>query len=341
MAGDETLESLPRLSRSLLTPGPQPPISHFGLTLLRHVVATALRYSLYQLGMPVPDAPPIRILSLRLYLDATPLEKLLGDPPGGERLLAALLQPSAGISATLPTSIRAAATLHRLRLRLGLHRRRRGRPIDAEGSLRERLWGSFEDRLQRSQPRLGDAMLNEILAVLRQQDVAPEEPAVFLGRQAWKALSGGRCDYSQLGPLDPLHPSWAEDEQRYANLLGKVRPMPMPTLRAGSRGSFREAYRGFLSEVRPSLSALGENAEAEGVVERGEDLFFIPLQLCDELLGERRPTWLDAAVATNRQEYEGLLRAPEHADEIHGSPALAEPVDRSADWQLAPVLAMA
>ena len=79
---DETPESLPRLSRSLLTPGPQPPVSHFGLTLLRHVIATALRYSLYQLGMPVPDAPPIRILSLRLYLEATPLRALLGDLAG-------------------------------------------------------------------------------------------------------------------------------------------------------------------------------------------------------------------------------------------------------------------
>lgn len=111
MAAEETPESLPQLSRSLLTPGPQPPVSHFGLTLLRHVVATALRYSLYQLGMPVPDAPPIRILSLRLYLEATPLRALLGDLAGGERLLAALLQPSAGVSATLPTSIRTAAAL--------------------------------------------------------------------------------------------------------------------------------------------------------------------------------------------------------------------------------------
>ncbi len=115
----------------------------------------------------------------------------------------------------------------------------------------------------------------------------------------------------------------------------------MPTPRAGSRGSFREAYRGFLSEVRPSLVAFGENAEAEGVIERGTDLFFLPFQLCDELLGKQRPAWLAGAVATNRQEYEGLLRAPEHSDEIHGSPALAEPVDRSVDWELAPVLAMA
>ena len=338
MAAEETPESLPQLSRSLLTPGPQPPVSHFGLTLLRHVVATALRYSLYQLGMPVPDAPPIRILRLRLYLEATPLRALLGDLAGGERLLAALLQPSAGVSTTLPTSIRTAAALHRLRLRLGLHRRRRGKRVAAEGSPREQLWCSFEDRVQRAQPRLGDAMLAEILAVLRKQDVASEEPAVLLGRQAWRALSGGRCDYSQLGPLDPLHPSWAEDEPRYANLLDRIRPIE--TTRAGSRGSFREAYRGFLSEVRPSLVAFGENAEAEGVVERRTDLFFIPFQLCDELLGKRRPAWFDVTVATNRQEYEGLLQTAEHADEIHGSPALAEMVDRSADWELAPVLAM-
>ncbi len=61
---------LPRISRSLLTPGAQPPLSQFGLTLLRHVVATSLRYSLYQLGLPLPESPPVRLLGLRLFLDA-------------------------------------------------------------------------------------------------------------------------------------------------------------------------------------------------------------------------------------------------------------------------------
>ena len=73
----------PALSRALLTPGPLPPLSHFGVTLLRHAVGTGLRYALYQLGLPVPEAPPVRIVRLRLYLDDARFVPLLAETPGG------------------------------------------------------------------------------------------------------------------------------------------------------------------------------------------------------------------------------------------------------------------
>ena len=56
------------LSRALLVPGPLPPSSHLGLTLLRHVAASGLRYALYHLGLPLPESPPVRFVRLRFAL---------------------------------------------------------------------------------------------------------------------------------------------------------------------------------------------------------------------------------------------------------------------------------
>src|SRR5258706_3258425 len=62
-------EARPAYSRSLLLPGPLPPLSHFGITLLRYAVGTGLRYALYHLGLPLPDSPPVKIIRLRPDLD--------------------------------------------------------------------------------------------------------------------------------------------------------------------------------------------------------------------------------------------------------------------------------
>src|SRR5262245_47390206 len=83
----------PTLSRSLLTPGPQPPLSHLGATLLRHVIGTVVRYSLYQLGLPMPESPPVRILRLRVLLDSAPLLLALQGQAAGPEIAAALLDP--------------------------------------------------------------------------------------------------------------------------------------------------------------------------------------------------------------------------------------------------------
>src|SRR5947199_10589898 len=98
----------PVYSRALLLPGPLPPLSHFGVTLLRHAVGTGLRYALYQLGLPIPEAPPVRIVRLRLYLDDGKLAPLLADAPGGAEVVAALSDP--GGVGVLPPGARALAT---------------------------------------------------------------------------------------------------------------------------------------------------------------------------------------------------------------------------------------
>src|SRR5688572_10012940 len=85
--------SLRTLSRSLLAPGPQPPLSHLGASLMRHVWGTVVRYSLYQLGLPMPEGPPVRILRLRVFLDAVPLAAAVRSHPGGAEVMSALLLP--------------------------------------------------------------------------------------------------------------------------------------------------------------------------------------------------------------------------------------------------------
>src|SRR3954447_3511126 len=110
-------EQRPAYSRALLIPGPLPPLSHLGVTLLRHAAGTGLRYTLYHLGLPVPEVPPFRTIRLRLYLDARELRSLLTHTPGGEDVLAALLEP--GGTGTSPQVIRplsSALGFHRLRL---------------------------------------------------------------------------------------------------------------------------------------------------------------------------------------------------------------------------------
>ena len=117
MAVGESHPSLPTISRSLVTPGPMLPSTHFGITLFRHVVSTGLRYSLYQLGMPIPDAPPVRLTGLRLFLDSVPLNDLLAEADGGAAILRALLSPSSCAVEELPQGPAIAAALHRTRLR--------------------------------------------------------------------------------------------------------------------------------------------------------------------------------------------------------------------------------
>jgi len=331
---------LPRISRSLLTPGAQPPLSQFGLTLLRHVVATSLRYSLYQLGLPLPESPPVRLLGLRLFLDAKPLEELLTGTDGGSEILAALVDPGGASVEALPPRLRATAAFHRWRLRLGLRRARRSlswRPDDS----RQRQWVAFEECLRAQQRSLGDAMLAEILAVLQRREARSRgaRPGGALGSAAWKALQGSTSSFSSLGPLDPLRPSWAEDCDHYRGLIAGLHAEALedPLPRPGLRGSCRETYRYFLSEVSSALRSFRDSAVGDDVMSDGEDLFFVPFQLCGELTGDRRPAWFDAAVATNRAERAGLLESLEHPDEMRGSPALADQIDRTADWDLAPL----
>ena len=78
-------------NNDLLLPGTQPPVSHFGVTLLRHVVVTGLRYTLYHLGLDLPDKAPLRIHALRLYFDAPAVRQLLDGYGAGRAVAGALI----------------------------------------------------------------------------------------------------------------------------------------------------------------------------------------------------------------------------------------------------------
>ncbi len=97
-------------SRELLLAGPPPPLSQFGATLLRHVLVTALRYTLYQLGAAPPERSPVRIALLRPSLDEGTLGAALGGAATSEALLGALFDPGgtaprAGPSGALPRGL--------------------------------------------------------------------------------------------------------------------------------------------------------------------------------------------------------------------------------------------
>ena len=154
------------------------------------------------------------------------------------------------------------------------------------------------------------------------------EPA--LGREAWQWRRGGRAVLSSLGAPDPLLPCWTDEATRPRQVaqddLG-----PLPRLHSG-RGSFREGYRRFLSELRPTLFEIGWLGKDEGVFDEADDVFFIPFDLGEELGKPAPAAWVKAAMATNRREYEGFEAEPEHADEVRGSPAMAKLEDRSSEW---------
>jgi hypothetical protein len=335
MAVGESYPSLPTISRSLVTPGPMLPSTHFGITLFRHVVSTGLRYSLYQLGMPIPDAPPVRLTGLRLFLDSVPLNDLLAEADGGAAILRALLSPSSCAVEELPQRPAIAAALHRTRLRWLSRPASRLSLPDSSASRRD-LWRDFEGGLRARVPFLSDALLRDLLAVLQRQRVRLRgvEPGPAFGRELWKLRSGRRPRLESLGPMDPLQPSWAADPERLRDLLEGLDAGRLPP-RPSDRGRFREAYRQFLSDTRPLLRRLGEQAVLDGVLDRPDDLFFMPFKLCEELVEDHRPSWVEGAVATNRREYETALEAPELPAEVEGSPAFEERTDRREEWELA------
>jgi hypothetical protein len=348
----------PTLSRSLLTPGPQPPLSHLGATLLRHVMGTVVRYSLYQLGLPMPESPPVRILRLRVLLDAAPLlVALQGQSPGPE-IVASLLDP--GGAGELPADaarLRAAASLHRARLAaLGPRRGRGGSPgagpeaiafaTHAEAAAlpsRAELWAAISSLVAGRMPYLCDAALGELVTTLGRRRLrwSGKQVEGALGQVALVAHRGRAADLRALGDLDPRAPSWGEagiDAAEIARRAARARGDADLPARSGRRGGFREAYRFVLTELRPLFAELSTRALADGIVERPDDVFFLPFDLGVELGATRRPSWLAAAVATNRREHEALEREPEHDDEIAGPPVLAPLRDRSADWEIAPLI---
>ncbi|MCZ6726956.1 MAG: hypothetical protein O7A98_06315 [Acidobacteria bacterium] len=290
-------------TNDLLLPGPQPPLTHFGATLLRHVVVTGLRYTLYHLGLAVPDKPPIRIHQLQLYLDSSAVERMLDGQPAGPAVAAALVDPL-GVAPAREVGPTGAAFFHRLRLRRARHRRL-PRPEQLPTSSTSALEYHFRCHLSACLPALNNALLDEVLTVLerrRHRRRGTVEPALGAAAAAWAA--GRRTRLERLGPPDPFTPSWLAEVPAIDR-----EGLSHPAKRDAGRGRFREVYREVLDGLRSTLTAMGEAAHADGVIDQREDLFFLPFELLGDLAGSDKPPWLDAAVLRNRAEYFGLVRA--------------------------------
>lgn len=315
---DASIEPRPELSRTLLLPGPLPPLSHLGVTLFRHAAGGGLRYALYHLGLPLPEAPPVKIIRLRPYLEGRALRELLTATPEGETVLGALLEP--GGTAKQPAPPRGLAPS------LGFHtarlvpfrapgKRSGARPTPEDDPTG--LWKQFRDDVTRLVPRLGDALLADLISALdrrtlraRGEDVPP-----ILSRGAWIFRTRDRGDLRRFGVPDLLAPSWAEAPERAEAARRTLADVPVPGYDR-YRGRFREAWRAALTRLAPPYRALAESAARRGLLESPEDAFFLPFDLAEHLAGDHRPSWLAPAVQSNRAEHQGLLPAPEPLDSL-------------------------
>jgi hypothetical protein len=303
-------------------------------------VGTGLRYALYLLGLPVPEAPPVRIVRLRLYLDDVKLGDLLGNVPGGEEVAAALSDP--GGAGSLPRSARAlaaAAAFHRLRLRLP-RPTGAGRPVPgAASSSPERLAERFREELSRGLPHTNEALLADLLAALARRARRARGEAVppALSRAAGRFLAGRRVDLHRFGPPDLLLPSWAETPDRAVSARGALASQALPATDP-LRGRFREAYRALLDRLLPLYRGTAASAVTRGLLDSPEDAFFLPLDLVGDLAQERKPSWLEAAVRSNRAEHEGLRRTAAPPDRVTGPEEGTVSLGVSREWEMGPVL---
>ena len=332
-------EPRPVYSRALLLPGPLPPLSHFGVTLLRHAVGTGLRYALYHLGLPLPEVPPVKIIRLRLYLDARELRSLLTSVPGGADVVAALLEP--GELGSLPATARPlAAALSFHRMRLLPFRVPADRPAGLDGKeTPEDLWRRFRDRLTRVLGRANDALLADLISSLdrrtlraRGEDVPP-----VLSQGAWTLRTRGRADLRRFGLPDPLAPCWAEQPQLAFAARHALEPHPLPG-HDRYRGRFREAWRAALGQLAPLYRALAGSAAGRGFLAEPDDAFFLPLEAAEDLAAARKPAWIEDAVRGNRAEYESLRKAAEPLDLMSEKQEMAPTSGERPEWAWAPLL---
>jgi hypothetical protein len=332
-------EPRPVYSRTLLLPGPLPPLSHFGVTLLRHAVGTGLRYALYHLGLPMPESPPVKIVRLRLYLDARALRSLLAHGPGGADVVAALLEP--GEFGSLPATARplsAALSFHRVRLLP--FRVPADRPTGLTGhETPEDLWRLFRDRLSRLLNRTNDALLADLISSIdrrtlraRGEDVPP-----VLSKGAWTLRTRGRGDLRRFGLPDPLAPCWSEAPDLAYAARRALEPHPLPG-HDRFRGRFREAYRAALGQLAPLYRALARNAAGRGFLAEPDDAFFLPFDAADDLAACHKPAWIEGAVRTNRAEHESLRKAAEPLDLMSEKQEMAPTVGERPEWAWAPLL---
>ncbi len=330
---------LPESSRSLLLPGPQPPLSHFGATLLKHVITTGVRFAFHSLGAPMPEGAPVRIVGLRVFLDRDRLGEISSDGPAAEALLGACLDPG-GRRAIPRGALRGALAFHRTRLRLRFARR--PRPVAAPpGESSAQLWELFRSAVAAFQPTLDDALLGELVASFerRAERERGRRLGRCLGREAFAVHTGARADLSSLGVVDPMTDPWSDSEgveQVVARRLDEVPALGDADRAHPLRGEFREAYRRALNPIRATYLRLASDARRRGLIEEVGDAFFVPFELTRDLAGDRAPDWLRPAVTSNRAEYQSLLERGSPGETITPATADATIQDRE-DWMLSPI----
>lgn len=307
-------EPRPAYSRALLLPGPLPPLTHFGITLLRYAIGTGLRYALYHLGLPLPESPPVKIIRLRPYLDSRELRTLLLPAPGGADVVAALLEP--GDAGDRPAESRAlAAALSFHRVRLFPFRVPGDQPALRGDESPRALWSLFRARVSRVLVRTNDALLSDLISALdrralraRGEDVPPA-----LSKGAWTLRTRGRGDLRRFGLPDLLALSWAEEPDLASAARHALEHQPLPG-HDRYRGRFRESWRSGLSQLAPIYRALARAATERGHLGDPSDAFFLPLDTAEDLAAERKPAWIESAVRGNRLEYDSLRKAAEPLD---------------------------
>ena len=329
-----TVSPLPRSSRALVMPGPLAPASHLGVTLQRHLLVSALRYTLYHLGLPLPDKPPVRIERLRLYLDSKPLVALLGEIPGGLAVAAALIDPAGSGPAPRHTRLGAALAFHRLRLwPFRPPRPPQSRATDGSVS-RQELWRDFRSELSAVVPALGGALLAEVIASVARRAArhAGEQREPCISRSAHRFLAGKPVALHLFGAPDLRQPSWAEEPERAENArlaTGGEASRPRSS-RDRYRGRYRLVLRAALDRLRPLYLELARRAAERAILDLPDDAFFFPLDLAECLVRDRRPDWLEGAVATNRAELVRLFDQAEPLDLV-SVPGLAAEVEAESN----------
>ncbi len=331
-------------SHALLFPGPLPPLSHLGVTLLRHALGSGLRYALYQLGLPLPEAAPVRVVRLRPYLDAAKLQALLAGAPGGPEVAAALLDPAgAGALPAEARALRAAVGFHRLRLRFAAQplsgRARVARRLEEQVGKPWRLWDTFRGELSRLLPRVHDALLADLVATLdrraaraRGETVPPVvTPAVR------RLLAGRRMDLTRFGVPDLMVPTWKELPELAEAARAAHAREPLPPSHP-LRGRCRESWRALMSHLAPTYRALAATAAARGLLATAEDAYFLPFDVAEVLAADGAPSWLVPAVASNRAEYEAWQRNPAPPDLLFAEPPAAAASEPAPEWASGGVL---
>jgi hypothetical protein len=203
----------------------------------------------------------------------------------------------------------------------------------------EELSQLFRSTLSRLLPRVGDALLADLIAALNRRvaRAAGEEVPPILSRAAWSLRARARANLSLFGLPDLLAPSWREEPERAEAARKALEDQPLPG-QDRYRGRFREAWRAALDRLAPIHEALARSAAGRGLLDSPSDAFFLPLDLLGDLAAPERPGWLQAAVRNNRVEYDSLRKAAEPLDRMTERQEMAPIGAEHPEWEWTPLL---